>query len=511
MNSSKFIISKISLKDKNDLAENDESLDNSNNLSITQLRSKLKWNNDLAWKKICKLRNKYIIEFNLLELNLKNVMGKTRLTDVCKLLINEFNVDSNQLDLFIKVVILGIQSIKRNKKRNAKNKLEHLGDKSEISEIKITKADVSLKNKDQSTIIGQQSNRNNNFLDILKDIVDNVKPIKEVSQLKSINNLPNLSIFIDDNIDLVSNNSKKKLRDSDKDIIPFFLIEKTILNIQNSKTCFNLVKDTNISTNNNIIDEENGIIIKMGESILHLTTAYILERFMFNLPSISKKYIWDKLNSLQLLNSLSYQLFHNFTYIKMKKIEMMPSDDIDNDTKNNITLLKLTLGALVKDFGFDSVLYDISEIIYHIITTRYPLQSDSSRSNMANKSKVSNHHYNGQFDKNKDADSIVHMPNPSVIFSSLSMKPNVANTEIYKTVKIQFNNKEQEFKYSILSNASPTIAEIIDNCIKLFNILNRHNLAIFHRDERVMDDQKLSKLFNELNSTELILILKRLV
>lgn len=508
MNNSKFTISTISLKNETTSQDADELLNsNTSNISIIQLRNKLKWNNDLTWKKICKLRNKYIIEFKLLDLNLKNIIGKTKLIEVCKLLINEFEVGFEDLDIFVKFIILGIQSTKRNQRRNINRKNKAMHDNNNNNDI----TRIIFESSVDAPAVKQPINNHNHNLNILKDIVDKVKPIKEISKLNSINNLPNLSIFIDDNIDIASNANKVSKYEG-KDIIPFFLIEKVILNIQKSKTCYNITKDIT-SDSSKILNYDNDIIIKMGESILQLTAGYILERFMPNLPVVSKRYIWKKLNSVGLLSTLSYQLFSKFTYVKMKKLGVNNDhdDDIDNEIENNMNLLKVILGALVKDFGFDSVLYDISEIIYHITITKYPLQTDSKSLNAKNIAKATRSKTASLSFNDKEINSSVHVTDSSVILSTLSMKPNIANNEIYKTVKIHFNNQEQEFKYSILSNASPTLSEIVENCIKLFKILNAHNLAIFHHDEHIMDDQKLSSLFNKLDSTELILTLKRIV
>ncbi|CCD22407.1 Vhr1p NDAI_0A02490 [Naumovozyma dairenensis CBS 421] len=369
------------------------------------------------------------------------------------------------------------------------------------------------------------SNGNNNTLYlILTEIIHNTIPLAE--QAKScnynpINIIPNISEF--PNANAIPD---QKTTNHDSNSIPFFLREKILIDIQRSRTCLKISQS--LATNDNNINSSNFNLLTLGELAIKISTTFVIERFFEDLPLSSTEYITSKIVSLENLKDISKMLFGPATRYNLSQME----------TK----ILYLLLGGIVKDFGFDPTLYPLSEIIYHIIMTRYPLGSNVSKNTSPNSSNATTatttatsntsnavvQTLNGfpPMNANMALQYVLIPPNntqtpPSmnhqqfqhrnVIMSSLPMKPQLANQDVNKKVILKFKNQEQNFVFPLLSNSPPTIIEILENSKNLFKISNpNQTIGIFCNNIFITDDYKLSQLFNTFTHEHLILELREL-
>lgn len=477
-------------------------LPNSKNSSGTTslIRNKLKFDDGIKWKYFCKIRNdlikSYFRSVDMVHINLTIPENKTKVKQIADCLRIEFRYPVDTNHYFEKLVILAIQSIRRNLTRSQNNKL--------------------IKSKDLSSIVKDNIPSDTNLLSlVIKDIIDNVIPLKNQMSSYSHSNmsnsgLPDLSIFISKDPLLFpqANNNNRQDYSINKNFgdcpsIPFFLKEKIIHNIQKSRSCYQLSK---INDTINVIEQYQNLL-KLGHNALILSSRYVFERFYSNSSLHLMDFVLEQINKPKFLSQLSIQLFQSSTTMELSL----------NDHETLVPLLNITLGSLIKDFGFDPILYDISEIMYHFVSIKYPSLSKHGSINTNNNDNNNNNKNNNTFSgKHSTMDSSVvdselesHLAkNKDIIVSSLSINPQIANKEVYKKVQIKYQTKVQDFNFPLLSNATPTIGEIITNCKQLFQIKKDLNLDIYYNDQIVRNDIKLANLFNDLNITMLCLELK---
>lgn len=309
------------------------------------------------------------------------------------------------------------------------------------------------------------------------EIVNNVVPLTEQAK-NSHNDMPNLAQFSEINSPL----QISKDHESTSDEIPFFLREKLLMQIQNSKTC------SKLSLPNQKPPENLPNLQVLGNLALQISTSFVLERFFSDLSAVSMDYITSKILSEDNIKDLSNKLFspavtHNIFEINTK------------------FLLFILLGSIVKDFGFDPTLYPLSEMLHHIIMKRYPLVTgnvDNSKSKEGNAAALSS-----------SSSSQDH--GLKAFIYTLPIKPQLANQNVNRKVTIKFKGQEHNFTFPLLTNSPPTINEILENCRNLFKIMSPNQaLGIFHEDSLLTDNYKLSQLLNVVTKDDLILEIKEL-
>ncbi|CCK69910.1 uncharacterized protein KNAG_0D01580 [Huiozyma naganishii CBS 8797] len=319
---------------------------------------------------------------------------------------------------------------------------------------------------------------------VILDIVNNVIPLAEQSKMDITSRGPNLLSFIQQETPQGSQPQTQPARTLNLDkpnsmgsgggLIPFFLKEKLLLSVQRSKTCFDISKQTES------VSQYNSNLINMGHSAILISIQFIMERFFPHIKFASAEYIMQQTTAPELLSTLSTNLFDPATRSNLAV----------QHTGTKLALLHVIIGAIIKDFGFDPTLYQLSEIFNHIIITKYPLPRTGGT---------------------PPPDTLPVDPR-STVLATLSMKPQAANSEVCRKVKIRFNSKEQDFMFPLLSNGPPTVVEIVENCKKLFGVVSDCGspLGIFYMEQLIGDDLKLAKLFNDLSTECLILELQRI-
>ncbi|KAK5782357.1 Vhr2p PWA37_005361 [Arxiozyma heterogenica] len=144
--------------------------------------------------------------------------------------------------------------------------------------------------------------------------------------------------------------------------VPNFLLDKLINKIQNSKTFMDF---TNQNQNTGFQSDKWQNLKVLGEMCTKASISFVIERYFIDQNTISQ----DDKFSMDFLRQLSSTLFN----------EVFKHHNIDMFTQ--IKFLYLIIGTIVKDYGFDSILYPLNEIIHHLIQNR--LNVDSSVSTKA--------------------------------------------------------------------------------------------------------------------------------
>ncbi|SCU80025.1 LAFA_0B07074g1_1 [Lachancea sp. 'fantastica'] len=255
-----------------------------------------------------------------------------------------------------------------------------------------------------------------------------------------------------------STSHKSESTDS-KGKIPFFLREKILLHIQRSRSCLEL------SSSQGSLELYSTLEI-LGQTSMKASVAFVMERFFTNLSGASMEYITSKLTSAAGLAYVAVQIFEPATE---HHFEQIPKDA-------QLKLFNLTMGGIIKDFGFDPCIYPLSEIMHDVILKQYPLASQ----------------------RNKDCKR-------SAIMSTLSMTPASANKDVYRKVLLKFKDREQRFTFHLLSNGPPTVSEVLANSRHLFQIVSQaKNLHLMHNNDPIRDDLELAKIFNKFTSEEIV-------
>ncbi|CEP60072.1 uncharacterized protein LALA0_S01e02388g [Lachancea lanzarotensis] len=242
--------------------------------------------------------------------------------------------------------------------------------------------------------------------------------------------------------------------------IPFFLREKILLHIQRSRACLEL------SSSQGSLELYSTLEI-LGQTSIKASVAFVMERFFSNLSGASMEYITSKLTSTAGLAYVAVQIFEPATE---HHFEQLPQNA-------QLKLFNLTMGGIIKDFGFDPCIYPLSEIMHDVILKQYPLASQ----------------------RNRDCKR-------SAIMSTLSMTPASANKDVYRKVLLKFKDKEQRFTFHLLSNGPPTVSEVLANSRHLFQIVSQaKSLYLMHNNDLVRDDLELAKIFNKFTSEEIVI------
>ncbi|CAH01413.1 uncharacterized protein KLLA0_C08151g [Kluyveromyces lactis] len=340
-----------------------------------------------------------------------------------------------------------------------------------------------------STSLHQQLNNSNTFKqsydefmrDVIKDLTTNPINVQQENEQKSQANLADLALSTHDfsllNLALTKNKSNNAGNDQtdqqhpqqqpqqqQQDTIPFFLKEKLMHFIQNSKTLIDLSSNLNTQENNNLL--------KLGQHVILSSISFVLEKFFSNLSVNSVDYLHDKLSSCDSLSEMCIKLIGSGTKRNLNQLPL----------EWRVKLLNFILGGVVKDFGFDPCVYPLAEIFHDSILKKYPLVCKDGKSSGTSSFK-------------------------NAVIASLPLKPEFANKDMNKKVVIKFGDKEQRFVFHLLSNGAPTIHEILENSSILFQINKEKisSLVIVHRNEIVKDDAQLASLLNGFSNEEIVL------
>lgn len=307
---------------------------------------------------------------------------------------------------------------------------------------------------------------------IVSDLVNNTVPLNQQSQTDADG--PNLTDFALSSNDrsLLSLGLKSHPSTQSSGSLPYFLRERTLLQIQRSRSCFE------VACSQGSVDMYSNLE-SLGEMAIRSAVVFVIERFFSNLMPSSMEYITAKSSSPESLSLLCTRLFGPAT---KRNLAQLPQEQV------RLKTLYLVMGGLVKDFGFDPCLYPLSEIIHHLVMLQYPLLTSDS-------SLPQNSTYSQR----------------TAVLSSLSMAPQAANKDVNKKVVIRFKEREQFFTFHLLSNGPPTVNEILENCKQLFQIVSQNKpLVLYHDDHLVHEDSELARVFSSFSKDTIVLEVKEL-
>ncbi|KAG0653747.1 hypothetical protein C6P45_003643 [Maudiozyma exigua] len=492
------------------------------NISTKTIRNELNFDDDETWKQFSTRRYQLIETFKLGQEKASD--QNDNISQVAHILRTEFHYPLSRSGYFEKLVIAGIQCTRRNKQRSLKRqngkvskgnkesnskafrsatnhkvaqkiiKREHAVDTPRLPQNALRFANDSVgqqRKRDgyKELILGgteptgyeplENSNQNKkNTLEydpqydsiirsVLLDVIHKDVPMSEQKK-RSSHIEPDLSKFLTncepDMESLISMQPKSE--------IPFSLKEKLLRSIEISKTCSELAK-----SHNALNDYKS--LYSLGKSVYDTAVNFVVEKFkVYQIEKLD--FVNEKGSEEKFISDLSLQLFSSAT-----------KHDISSGLSNRSSgmLFILTVGSLIKDFGFDPVLYPLSELVMQHIMINYPFQESKSRqASPINDMSHDNH----------------------TVLMTLPIDPKKASQEVYKTVIIKYGTKEQNFRFPLLSNGPPTVMEIVQNCRTLFNIsnLNRSSFGLFNKGQLITDDEHLSSLFARVREGELTLVIK---
>ncbi|SMN18331.1 similar to Saccharomyces cerevisiae YIL056W VHR1 Transcriptional activator [Maudiozyma saulgeensis] len=483
--------------------------------STKEIRKALKFSDEVKWKRFSNRRYQLIDTFALKDEKASEQDDK--ISQVADILRTEFSYPVSTAEYFEKLVIVAIQCVRRNMKRSLRRQVNKISKQTtdghsksnkglakrliKIQEnVKYIKESCNIRGHEILEGVENTNNRKENtsvpsiarsvnrailvsssetivedppeiydniIRSVLSDIINEVIPFSE-QKTKASQKEPDLSNFLtnceQDMESLISLRTKSE--------IPFSLKEKLLHNIEKSRTCSDIAKE------HDSLDHYN-ILCNLGKSAYDAALNFVVEKFTQN-QIHALEFLSDKSSSDDFISDLSRQLFSTATKIDL-------SVSLSNTAV--IKLFVITVGSLIKDFGFDSILYPLSEMIMQHIMIKYPLDEPKS-------TVISNL---------KSASDKKHS-----VLMTLPINPQLANKEIYRAVTIKYGIKEQNFRFPMLSNGPPTIQEILRNCRALFNIsqLNRTSFGLFNEKGLITDDDHLSLLFGEIQSEGLTLFIK---
>lgn len=474
--------------------------------STKDIRNLLGFEGQKKWKDFTNRRLQLIDTFKLSED--KASKQDTNVKQVANILRVEFNYPITTASHFEKLVVAAIQSVRRNKKRSIKRqhirpsegeyqKTEKINTKTivktEHSLPKLTKinSDIILSRRSKhgsSGILIPDETNSKSFLNlnesivqetydpsqdeiiktVLSDIVNNFIPLSDQKK-RSQNSLPDLSNFLSNN----DEDTELLININHNPETPFFLKEKLLQNIEKSRTCFEVSSSIESL-------EKFTLVSRLGKSAYETSINFIFEKFCkHDLNRI--EFLTNRSNSIKFISSLSSNLFKSAT-----RIEVATSLSVDS----RVALLYLSIGSLIKDFGFEQTLYPLCELLIQHIFTQYPFPELKLKGEQENL-KTSK--------SSKDA-----------ILLTLPIEPHLASKELFKEVTIKYRDKKQIFTFPLLSNGPPTFTEIMKNCRTLFNIssLNNTPLGLYHEESLITDDDILAQLFKVISSQSLVLDIK---
>lgn len=454
-----------------------ETMSKSSKGATSQIREKLKFNDEHLWRKFSYRRLQLV---DALSLSSKKASEQDEEIQICaRTLMQEFGFPSETLGEFDRLVRLAIQSVRRNKRRSEKRHEVSLVKQRINSELDLDSIDLGCAGDVTDTVMSTSSS----------------KRVK----LESSDTLQFTSLDDDNEKDDMKQDSKPEdaahrmaftslvapLIPSEYDRLPslkhiytdpkFHKSANKILQIiKKSRTCFELSNDTK--------QPSNDLLEELGSSCIHSAVLLTLQRWFDHLLPDSSSYIKMRLKSNHTLATI------------VKKLD---STSLEVNGLNDYlasSLFKRLIGACANDFGFDAPLNPLCDIFHNTILKDFPIltrdptgKEDAVRSTYFTKNKpiidsilpssLSTSDYplstselpippppsqSHPISQNKRNESLSMPTLPSLIPSQAVSTP----------VKIKFQQKELTFNYNTASNAPPTLMELISNCKSAFGIFN---------------------------------------
>lgn len=369
-----------------------------------KIRERLNFIDEKKWKHFSSRRLELIDKFGLSQR--KASEQDDNIKQIATLLRDEFGYSNSYTNEFEKLVTAAVQSVRRNRKRSKKKFSSVMSNDSsptsspsssscltavnsgsnvssseeEISSNVILPSPPSIRSVDENvayTTITLVSNKSMN------KTVTSPLPLKEQPIPPLVNNnntgsnnviLPPVNVALA-NV-LPTPPPSKPIIQTNEDIIrsiltsllnptsliqgnetaattsdlPVFLIEKILTQIQQSRTCLSILKSQEPHSAN---------LENLGEMSIKASISFVIERYFTNLETASLNQLTTTSSSPEFLAILSSTLFNKAS---RTNLEGLPMNEVQ------IKLLFMVIGSIVRDFGFDSILYPLNEVVHHVLS-----------------------------------------------------------------------------------------------------------------------------------------------
>lgn len=443
-------------------------MEHNKKLGVTHaIREKLNFHDERLWKRFSARRLELIDTLDLS--SRKASEQELEIRRVSEMLRLEFDYPASYTSDFNKLVRAAIQSVRRNRKRSSK---KHTSPE-----------EPSLKrNKlDDSDLNGNVNGSNSNSF--LSEIVRNEDDVYDVNY-----NREKRFTSDDQAKDTIDNMTKPRLPPltnlsmNETINIPLAAAaKKNILNkIEKSRSC-------NESVNSKL---EN--LQFLGKSVMSTCIGYIFEKSFLHVNPQSMLYLRNKLSS-----ELSLSKF-------FRQLDPVNTNGINDETA--VISLYILLGAMVKDFGFEEVIFPICEILYASVLQEYPLMAKNSipfrnEDQHLGSNNIAYPSENDVYSLNKLAEVASHLQNTgsdtsmSTMEPSRSVTPTLSLTGSYKKrVYLKFFNQKLEFLYPVRIAATPRYNELLENAKSAFKLPDT-TIVFKHHGKIVQSDLELERVF----------------
>ncbi|EAZ62751.2 predicted protein [Scheffersomyces stipitis CBS 6054] len=466
-------------------------LEQQKRLGVTNsIRAKLNFLDERLWKRFSARRLELI---DTLDLSSKKASEQdAEIRKVAEALRVEFNYNPDYESDFDKLVRAAVQSVRRNRKRSSKSKRNHNEEGTKrpriIDSVLLWTSEYDEPNYHETETEYSDPNDSHNTHN------GKTKFLSEISRLNSDSN--------DDIYDLSYPRAKNftandKARATIDSMIrprignPSLLPPITDLQIDSRLPHMDVTAAKGIIINHierskscsESISKKSENLQALGQSVMSASIAYVFEKSFEAVNDTSVEYLRSKLNSETFLSRFFRELDPNVTTSITDEIAV-------------ISLYTL-LGGCVKDFGFDTILVPLCEIIYVSILQQYPLISKNST-------------------PFRSADYL----KPSEYSNSLSSLAAVASDlqsqevdQYRKQVYLHYLSQALEFSYLTKNSAPPRFIELLENARSAFKLAHSPDSILGLRDVKtgniIQTDFDLERIFRNEEKIELEVFAQR--
>ncbi|KAK6197909.1 transcription factor Vhr1-domain-containing protein [Scheffersomyces amazonensis] len=428
---------------------NTNSGDNPKKLGVTHsIREKLHFQDDRLWKRFSARRLELIDTLDLC--SKKASEQEEEIKKVAQALRLEFNYQSEYEQEFDKLVRAAVQSVRRNRKRSSKSKKGY-----DFKRIKVE--DQHESEEDDNETVSDNTYRKKFISEISRLNSDSNDDVYDMnySRTKNFSSDDKAKAAIDSMIKpriQSSHPSSNHIQTLDANAAKGIIIN----HIERSKTCSESVskKSENLQV--------------LGKLIISTCISYIFEKSFENVNETSIEYLRNKLSG-------DLYLARFFRDLDPNTITSV-SDEVA------IISLYTLLGGVIKDFGFENIMFPLCEIIYVSILQEYPLIAKNSVP----------FKYSDYLNKSNDSNSL-----NSLATIATEMQQEQQHQQQLLMILLRFINQTLEFTFSSRNSAPPRFIEIIENARQAFNL--KHDVILGIKNSKsgiiIQNDFDLERLF----------------
>lgn len=385
----------------------------------------------------------------------------------------EFNFPEETLPEFDKLVRLGIQSARRNRKRSQKRMMAHQDQQSR----KMPKTDPHI---EESNFLGSMFD-----YDKQSDMSTGTSETSPMSPQPVLAKKDDSRLAIDSLVaplihDVDRLPSIRKLTSNPE----FEKASAEILSlIKRSKTCFDISGAGGLG-GGSVSSRGYEQLEDLGSSCISAGVLYTLQKWFDHLSPDSSSYI-----RLRLKSDLTLSLI-------IKNLAPGSNEVVRLSDYIAAQLFKKLLGGCTKDFGFDSVLLPLCQVFRGIISRDFPLLSKETK--LHQQTQQNQQLQRQQQQQSQQSQMMSQQMSQQVVLPPIL--PPIGRDIL--SVVVRYGSRELKFAYSSHNNAPPTLLELITNGRSAFGIVGSdRRLVVRNRGRQVCTDVELTKIFRESRSS----------